>query len=1073
MKCIKHVAILIAWISAAWLPAVFADDEQVIIHPAGGADPEPGPVGEKPYEMEGRSEQGEPLVAFDDLTGWEVEGENAEGWLYLSQEWRLFRDYCAKLVYAARGDKKPALIIRPSRPIPIPEPWDCVNFWNVGNHWGHKTHPNPALPHVKILLLDAEGKSFKIDLEQIDYIYWFMMHGRLTKKQEAQAKRPFTFHGIQFTNTTNPEKRAIFLGPLYTYKERLDPLEFAPWPEKLPFPTRPETILPTNKTRDFRNDTRQDGEATLFTYRDAQNEMTYHYRPTDATLGDIELFWQGKTLHPCARGGICFADNGKKVEVDDPAVGHQLLRQTLNDGQLEVLWRLTYKDLQTDLTYRLQILQKSLVVDIEVSKPVAMLVDSGRAEPVPDAKLFNFPFLTYGWLNKDPRVLYTHGLFLTNLFDWYHSDASEVHGKAEEGPDWATYSADLKYNKKTDGIRNPIRERFFITASPDVHEVLPTIPNPPSPWRHVQAERLWRWRGGFDHQMEIDDATRLRNHGCDKITVRFHENTWRDTGESFTFRLNAGPKRGGDPALARMVTAIKALGWRVGLYTNYLDYAPVNSYFNENYVLRWTDGLWWPRGWSRCYNAKPMWAMEMQALLAPRIQKKFDTNHSYCDVITSVAPWHRVDYDVRVPGAGMFRRTYECYGRIFCNEKIVYPGPVYSEGPLHWIYAGLTDGNYGQIAHEEPHKLPLLVDFDLLKIHPLQMDAGMGTQGMYFRNCPFDKPEHQDQFLAATIAYGHIGYCGHFDLPGDLKTYYMMQQAQQRYAMIPVTTIEYEHEGRFLDTSTALVSGAYLNNRLHVVYENGTQVYVNGHDEPWNVRINDRDFELDRWGYLVQRSADDLLVYSAVMAVAGPEARSGPRQRVDYSAGTEQYYADSRGGFVFLGPLAIEGCAALKKDGEDWWIIPTTKFTDFAFLPELANLNQGQDVEMLAQKEDGSAAPAPELRWSRGLLHVLPQAEPAFKYRIRQVNRPRPLTLSCADHLVKPGGTIRISIPSGVKIDPTHIAWLYDNRRMDGQAALSNGALLCSVPAEVQSGAHIWLSIGQVLDGLWLDFLVE
>jgi len=63
-------------------------------------------------------------------------------------------------------------------------------------------------------------------------------------------------------------------------------------------------------------------------------------------------------------------------------------------------------------------------------------------------------------------------------------------------------------------------------------------------------------------------------------------------------------------------------------------------------------------------------------------------------------------------------------------------------------------------------------------MHPLEMDAGMGSPGMFFRGAPRDI----DQFLATTIAYGHIGFLGEWGLAGDLKAYYMMQQTSKRYA---------------------------------------------------------------------------------------------------------------------------------------------------------------------------------------------------------------------------------------------------------------------------------------------------
>ena len=142
--------------------------------------------------------------------------------------------------------------------------------------------------------------------------------------------------------------------------------------------------------------------------------------------------------------------------------------------------------------------------------------------------------------------------------------------------------------------------------------------------------------------------------------------------------------------------------------------------------------------------------------------------------------------------------------------------------------AGLTDGNYGQLTWREPPKAPLVVDFDLLKMHPLEMDAGMGAPEMFFRGGPRDL----DQFIATTLAYGHIGFMDWSDFAGALKIYYMIQPVQKRYSMVPVKSIEYlDEERRALDTSEAIATGAYLDGRVQVTYEDGTRVLVNGSAE--------------------------------------------------------------------------------------------------------------------------------------------------------------------------------------------------------------------------------------------------
>lgn len=257
---------------------------------------------------------------------------------------------------------------------------------------------------------------------------------------------------------------------------------------------------------------------------------------------------------------------------------------------------------------------------------------------------------------------------------------------------------------------------------------------------------------------------------------------------------------------------LRTLGFRFGLYTNYSDYAPVNENWDEDKVSRLPNSDW-QRAWPRNYALKPSYAREFEESYAPRIHEEFGTSAGYCDVHTALIPWDRTDYDARVPGAGMFRSVFESFGELLFKETKFHDGPVFSEGRMHWLYAGLADGNYAQIVSRAPWKEPLLVDFDLLKIHPLQTDFGMGMPSMFYEGSSEwmnDRDFHSpffDRFVAATIAYGHIGYLtDEWGFAGTLKSYFLLQQLQRRYATDTVAEIKYERDGKLLSTSEALAS---------------------------------------------------------------------------------------------------------------------------------------------------------------------------------------------------------------------------------------------------------------------------
>ena len=73
-------------------------------------------------------------------------------------------------------------------------------------------------------------------------------------------------------------------------------------------------------------------------------------------------------------------------------------------------------------------------------------------------------------------------VFTSVWFDWYRTNASEPYFVKEPKvtSDGAEINGGMRYLAKTNGERNNLYERIFVTASPFYEETLPTIANPPS-----------------------------------------------------------------------------------------------------------------------------------------------------------------------------------------------------------------------------------------------------------------------------------------------------------------------------------------------------------------------------------------------------------------------------------------------------------------------------------------------------------------------------------------------------------------------------------------------------------------
>ncbi len=240
-------------------------------------DPDPQGKGEKPYEMKDRVEEREPAITFKDCTKWTIEANGCEAGLYRSDDQVLYRDYVGKLTYKSTAEKS-EIVLKPKVPITMEDSWDCINFWNYGAHWLWGEPDSRRAFRYFALIEDADQKVHEINFVQsgnqgMVHKYWFMNHIKLPES----LKRPIVFVGIKFAgrNVTDDEALNIYLGPIYAYEEILEPLQFDPYPEKLPFPTRKTTILPINITLDFTTEAGDKNKSVEFTYSGDDTRLTY------------------------------------------------------------------------------------------------------------------------------------------------------------------------------------------------------------------------------------------------------------------------------------------------------------------------------------------------------------------------------------------------------------------------------------------------------------------------------------------------------------------------------------------------------------------------------------------------------------------------------------------------------------------------------------------------------------------------------------------------------------------------------------------------------------------------------
>ncbi|MGL6226911.1 MAG: hypothetical protein ACRC10_09860 [Thermoguttaceae bacterium] len=1014
-------------------------------------------VGARPYEMVWANrtiDDHPPLVDFENLDSWTVETVHSQATFERSQKEQLWGDYVGHLTYHADdlSDKtgKESIRISPAQPIPLTQPFDSLNFWICGNNWDWA--PDPSTPQVGInILLQSEGeqgrgKVARFSLGRVRWREWWMMHHHFSPDELRQLGESPSFIGIEVIRGSNTEPRELFFDNLSFYKEELKPLVYEPRPKRgidfpdgfsvgtntgpgrLPFPNREETLLPTplsteqGQTNGVHLELNAESSGVSWESRGPDGVLVWTYFPKTGFLSDLTVSWRPAIgpkidLDPFVEGQLLFnpallhssddelTKEGSEKEVDP---NPELVRLQKKGETIIACW----KKGSIEYEYRFQLVHKTLILDVQSRGGAVLGFSFGRIEGAPNPRVIQIPYLV-GTRSNRPSVLVLgekdQPLFLHEILDHTLSNSSELTFRNRLSADSVQINGGSRYLPKTDGTYNDCFERAFITISTQFEEVLPNIPNDPSPWKNVTGEKVWIAHAASNHEQDYQLWNRVRRFGIENMLITDHETLWRDEGDSFTFRTKAAPGKGGDEGQLEYTQKIHGLGFVYGPYNNYTDYSPTNEYWNEDWVTRTSNGDW-REAWARCYNPKPSRVVEVEPKITEIIQNKFHFNTAYCDVHTAVEPWAYVDFDARVPGAGTFAATFYAYGELLLHQRKIWGGPVYSEGNNHWYYCGLVDGNYAQDQAYKISENPWLVDFDLLKIHPKCCNFGMGNLQMFYNQVPtattvLEQDAILDRFLAATLAFGHTGFLAlERGFSGAIRSYFTVQQLHARYALQNIRKILYaDSNGIFFPTSLALGNDAFRENRLFLEYEDGLQLYVNGNAKN-NWEILELRTVLPPNGWVVVDPQQKITAFSRMIE----------EHRVDYVDSPRYIFADSRGTWTRFEKVLCDGQLIVLKEGENVYeVIPGVLgdkgSTQFAIRWDLPN---EADVVALDfdRKELGNAT----TRYSsRGFLHIAP-TEGAISYRVQPSERIRNnagLEPKCDQIVAVPGETVKVLFP--------------------------------------------------------------
>ena len=814
----------------------------------------------RPYEMTlaARDADEFPSVAkLEGADGWRAVATGGAARLETTTERACFGKGSCRLFY--RADVSNAVFrLEPVEPIAVAPDADTVTLWVYGNNYNGRADyaKGRVIPELKLSVEFALGSErASVSLWKIRHPEWFMPMGVMDAAAKALVARGAKLTAIVLEGGPNVQEEQLDFNSLCVFRDPQRPLAYAPRPP-LPFPTSELGIVPAS------------AEETV--------EFRYPAKPSES-WDDLAFRVKGGEWIPLAVGGGVWPEAARK------------------DAKV-VFSR--HGD--------------SVIADVEAKGGAAEEVRFGAAR-LP-AKFERVPIPYYTYCERDekenrPWLVSTEvggaPLFILASMDWNRANASAPLA-ASASPDaaLAVSNGGAEYLKRTDGTRCDVRERFVWSVSRDPAKVLPEIPNPPSPYKALVGSSARAVLPAFtegSHEKDLALIAEWKRHGVEKLILTDHEVMWRDGNESFTFRTIAAPGKGGDKAQAKYTQAlIDGLGIAYGPYNNYTDFAPVNRWWSIDNVTRASNGN--PvQAWYRCYAPKPVWSAAMNALIAPRVQRKYGFNCAYCDVHTCIAPWDRTDYDSRVPGAGTYGATMRAYADILLTQREIWKGPVCSEGGIQFLYSGLHDCSYAQDSQYGLSARPWLVDFDLLKMHDLNVNCGAGGIAQFYcwwrtvdDTDPDATPEwRESRWLAATLAFGHSALLQRqAGLAGVMRAYFTVQAIASKYTVAKAAEIRYGGaDGRLYATAEALASGDYRRSQVRVAYDDGTVVAVNGsRTEDFTVEVGGKTVMLPPNGWF-GRTAD-----GKVETFLG--LRDG--RRYEYAFGPEYAYENrfDNGGIV-------------------------------------------------------------------------------------------------------------------------------------------------------------------------------
>lgn len=643
---------------------------------------------------------------------------------------------------------------------------------------------------------------------------------------------------VDFKTNINPSSVKIFL---WSYPE-LTPL--TPVYSAGGAFTGFTSIEPTVKNDGYTNTVRknQDNSYTLL-YEGSDETVEYTLPENGDPLTDIKTFADGKEISVFDNSDMFILKDGDLYSTD----GLDKTVVSISEDNGKISSKILYTSGGTEiaaLDYSLEIIGKTLALGMKSDSEVYYYAIPSDGE----SNNINIPYMPY-FVTVDLR----DGEFVSVYPDWKNSDASNYNNNT------------VRYERLSDGSRNKLNERILFTVSSDVEEVFPTIPNEKSPYREELGKRLvidWWGHYGDRASFKYMDSYVDELYGYGLKDVLFLRHFWQRDGYDTTIpaTLPSGEQFGGDAELIPFAQKMNSFGWLFGLHTNYTDYSSAYEYFNENHLVKMSNGKPLPGGvlgGAQNYLLKSSYYQYYIDMYETDIKRIYNTTASFVDVFGARSVGRDTDKDANAYGAGMFKTVEEDSELAMKRVKEIHQGPVISEGGADMAkVSGIVDAMEAQLGENEP----VIPNFDLNKLFPLAANQGMGYYCRWRQNIVTDhamEREVIDKYRAQELAYGHQPFVED-RLPTEImseviKEYYLMLSVKKQFDDSNIYKISYINpDGTESDLSQALKNGYFstgLGERIKLVYENGCVIYINNQNNVWNAKGK----QIPKYGFYVSK----------------------------------------------------------------------------------------------------------------------------------------------------------------------------------------------------------------------------